>query len=152
MRRWGAETSRKMEPSFGTLRSVGFFVIATLRGRHSSALFLLLSQKRSRLGKVLYFRENDMPYTEPEFLPSRPSECVCKGIYKKRKYWKDEEKKEMGTVEVYCPMCHPNLASPFIPNPGQVEITKEEFQNLCLSSGWSMHAVHPPAEGPWFKK
>jgi hypothetical protein len=76
-----------------------------------------------------------------DFVPTRPTECICKGRYKERKYFKDEEKKEVGSIEVYCPMCHPNLASPFVPLPGQIEISKDEFATLSLS--WKRFT--PPA-------
>jgi hypothetical protein len=69
---------------------------------------------------------------DSDFGSSRPTECICRGAYRRRTFFKDESKKEVGSVEVYCPMCHPNLAAPFEPQAGQVEISQEEFNDLSL--------------------
>ncbi len=63
--------------------------------------------------------------------------CVpCEGKGEVWKYFKNEGERVLSQVYAYCPMCHPNLAQPIVPNPGQVEITYSEFNHLNLKDGW----------------
>lgn len=64
--------------------------------------------------------------------------CICKGTGETWKYFKNEEEKVVDQVYHYCPICHPNLAQPILPNPGQVEISYEEFNLLSRTEGWKV--------------
>lgn len=71
-----------------------------------------------------------------ENMPGSSQDCICGGSGEVWKYFKNEEEKILDQVDDYCPLCHPNLAQPIVPNPGQVEITYEEFNRLSLQEGW----------------
>ncbi len=74
-----------------------------------------------------------------DFSSSHFHDCsACNGTGDVWKYFKHEGEKVLSQVYAYCPVCHPNLAQPIVPNPGQEEIGYEEFNRLSRTDGWTV--------------
>ena len=77
---------------------------------------------------------------EYDFVHSNSSSigCVCGGTGETWKYFKNEVEMVVDQIYNYCPICHPNLAQPILPDEGQEEISYEEFNRLSRTKGWKV--------------